>query len=258
MSERLSDTRRSRGTSAANLRKWGTIFMAVGILGQGIIRNGLLGLDRITSEELLAAMSDPAVMGLVTGAIFCQIIETCAVPLFAFLLVEGFQRTSDLKKYFLRLLGLAAVSELPYNLAMGGKLLDLGTRNPVFALTIALVMLRLFLQYQERSVKNICLKVLVFVCAYLWCNMLSIDHGVCIMIFVAGLWLARDKSNTRAMMGFCAAMVCTVFNMFYVGACLSCIQLHRYNEERGEQNKAFNYALYPVLLLAVGIAAKLL
>ena len=29
--------------------------------------------------------------------------------------------------------------------------------------------------------------------------------------------------------------------------------LHRYDEERGDQNPVFNYAFYPVLLLIVGI-----
>jgi hypothetical protein len=31
------------------------------------------------------------------------------------------------------------------------------------------------------------------------------------------------------------------------------IMLHRYDEERGEQNEKFNYAFYPVVLLVVGI-----
>ena len=33
---------------------------------------------------------------------------------------------------------------------------------------------------------------------------------------------------------------------------------HRYNEERGEQNRIVNYAVYPVLLLVFAIAAKFL
>jgi hypothetical protein len=32
--------------------------------------------------------------------------------------------------------------------------------------------------------------------------------------------------------------------------------LHRYNDERGEQNEKINYAFYPVMLLILGIVAK--
>ena len=53
-------------------------------------------------------------------------------------------------------------------------------------------------------------------------------------------------------------MVCTMFDLYYMGACLSCIMLHRYNEERGDQNRIFNYAVYPMVLLLCGIAAKFL
>ena len=32
--------------------------------------------------------------------------------------------------------------------------------------------------------------------------------------------------------------------MYYIGSGLACIMLHRYNDERGEQNEKFNYAFY--------------
>ena len=78
------------------------------------------------------------------------------------------------------------------------------------------------------------------------------------MVFTLVMWLVREKSNARALYGFCGAMVCTMFDLYYMGACLSCIMLHRYNEERGDQNRIFNYAVYPMVLLLCGIAAKFL
>jgi amino acid permease len=86
--------------------------------------------------------------------------------------------------------------------------------------------------------------------------MLHIDQGICLVVMVAILWAAREKSNVRAMYGFMAAMICTLFNMYYIGCCLSCIMLHRYNDERGDQNEKLNYAFYPVMLLILGIVGK--
>ena len=137
-----------------------------------------------------------------------------------------------------------------------GKLLDLGSRNPVLGLFICLVMLFFFNRYTEKGLKNTAMKALIFTAAYLWCQMLRIDQGICLVVMVSLLWAAREKSNLRAMYGFAAAMICTLFNMYYIGCCLSCIMLHRYNDERGDQNEKLNYAFYPVMLLILGIVGK--
>lgn len=255
MSIRLASRRIPKGRDAASIRKWAFVFLAIGTIGQGILQNQLLVLDQVTNEELAAAMQQSSlIQTLVTVALICKVVSTCAAPLFSFLLVEGFLRTSSFEKYLLRVGALAVVSELPYNLAIGGKLLDLSSRNPVFGLFICLIMLFFFSRYAEKGLKNAMMKALIAAAAFLWCLMLHIDHGIYLVIMVGFLWMVRDKSNTRALFGFCSAMICTMFNMYYMGSCLTFIMLHRYNEERGEQNEIFNYAFYPVLLLIVGIA----
>lgn len=257
MNERLPARRTTKGTDAAKLRKWGMIFLTAGIVGRSVIQNGLLSLNSISTDELMAAMeADSAVMILSTIAVVFQLMETFAAPLFAFLLVEGFQRTSSFEKYLLRIGGLALVSELPYNLAFTGTLLHLGTRNPVFGLLICLVMLHFFGKFSEKGIKNTAIKIVIFLAAFLWCMMLRIDQGIFLVILVAALWLVRDKDTIRSMACFSASLLCTMFDMFYMGSCLSAIFLHRYNEERGEQNPKLNYCYYPVVLLICGIITK--
>lgn len=259
MSLRLSTRRSSKGTDAAAIRKWGMIFLTIGIIGQSIIQNRLLDLGSVSGNELLTAMNtNPMLMPLLTAALVCKVIETCAAPLFAFLLVEGFQRTASFEKYLIRVGAVAIISELPYNLAYGGKIFELTSRNPVFGLVICLVMLFFYTRYPEKGLKNFAMKALITAAAFLWCLMLHIDQGICLVVMVAMLWYARSKSNERAVLGFCSAMVCTLFDMYYIGSCMAFIMLHRYDEERGEQNEKFNYAFYPAVLLAVGIVGLFL
>ncbi|MBR7178717.1 MAG: hypothetical protein IKD27_04260 [Oscillospiraceae bacterium] len=251
-------TEAPKGRNAATLRNWATAFLAIGIVGRSILFHRFLGLETLTGDTLMAALETDGAMIIAGAAFFCCLVESCAVPLFAFLLIEGFLHTSSVEKYLLRVGAVALVSELPYNFAMTGRLWDMGSRNPAIAMFLSLVMLFLWERFEGKNIRNILMRVLIFVAAFLWCKMLRIDHGVCIVIFAAMLWFVREKSNFRALFGFCAAMICMMFDLFYIGACLSCILLHRYNGERGEQEPLLNYAAYPALLLIIGILAKFL
>ncbi len=256
MSEILG-RQRPRGISAAALRNWAIAFLAIGVFGRGVLQNGILNLNALSGTQLLEVMqADENAMIVATVALICQAVETCAAPIFAFLLVEGFRHTSSFQNYITRVGILALVSELPYNFAMTGKLLELESRNPALSLVIALVMLWFFQKYPEKGLKNTGLKLMAFVGAFLWCWMLHIDQGNCMVILVAILWLVRKKEETRAVFGFSASLLCSLLDMFYIVSTMSFMLMHMYNKEEGNQNRAFNYAVYPVLLLAVGIVAK--
>ena len=65
-----------------------------------------------------------------------RLVGRIAFVLFAFLLAEGFTCTSDKRRYFLRLLSGAVISEIPFNLISSRQLFDLWNRNVFFTLLI--------------------------------------------------------------------------------------------------------------------------
>ena len=255
----MSLEKRNTGLGRNGLRIMGLLCIASGTAGRCLIQNRLLGMTSTTGEQLLALLNEkPELMAAVTAALVLQMIYCCAVPLFAFLLVEGFCHTGNYRSYLLRVLGLAVLSEVPYNLAMGDNLLVLGSRNPVFALAIGLVVLYFYRRYSERSRRNFAVKVLVTLAAVLWVGMLRIDDGLAVLLLIAVVWVLREKPNFRTLGSCGGAIACTLISPYYALSPLAFIAAHFYNEEKGDANRLVTYLAYPVILLVIVLAGKML
>lgn len=86
--------------------------------------------------------SDTSNMTSLTAMVLCEVVSWFAAPIYAWLLVQGFQQTRNRVAYGVQLLLLALIAEVPYDLATSGKPFDFGSQNPVFGLFIAFAMLR--------------------------------------------------------------------------------------------------------------------
>lgn len=118
-----------------------------------------------------------------------------AFPIFAFMIVEGFFHTSDLKKYLLRILVFAIISEIPFNLMYGGQIIYPMHQNVMW--TFLLALLGLWLMEMARNKKKTWLFVLV--CIF-----------VSIIGFVLGYLLFVDYYG-------CGILTVFVFYFFYRG-----------------------------------------
>lgn len=89
-------------------------------------------------------------MGSLTAMVLCEVASWCAVPMYAWLLVRGYEHTHSRVIYGMELFVLALVCEVPYDMATSGRAFDLGSQNPVFGLFIALAVLALMDWIAER------------------------------------------------------------------------------------------------------------
>ncbi len=254
--ENQNQTRPS-GLTTRGLRIWGMLFLVLGIIGRSILQKELLGIGSLSGQELLDLMSSADnAMIYATIALILEAVQACAIPIFSFLLLEGFQHTSSFKKYVLKIAALAVITEIPYNFAMSGKLIDLSGRNPVFGLVIGLIILYLYHYFSEKSLQHRVIKIVVFVAAMFWASILEIQFAECLVIVLSVLWAFRAKPLYRNIAGTTAVVVCTLISPFYMAAAMGFLVVHFYNGEKGEGKWVVNYLAYPVLLLVIGLIAK--
>lgn len=249
--ERLGNTKPS-GLHAGNLRAWGMLFAIAGIVSRSILQNKMLGVGLRSMQELMELMqSDQTAMAIATVALILQAVETVAVPIFVFLLAEGFLHTSDWKKYFARVAGLAVLTEIPYDLAMNGKVLEFTSQNPVFGLVLCMILLYLFERFSSK--KLIC--VIMALAGLAWALMLRVDHGIPMLLMVCVIRIFRNKRMFMGFSGMAAAALCTGISPFYLAAPMGFLAIHFYNGEPGNSSRLVNYLFYPVTLLVIGLVA---
>ena len=257
--ERLGNPNRNTGITVNALRTWGMVFLAAGVIGRGVIQNHILGFAGMSTEQMLQVMeSSDTAMNYATLSIVMQALEVCAAPVFAVLLVEGVLHTSDFNKYFTRVLELALLTEIPYNLAMGKGILDFSTRNPVFSLVLGMLLIFFYQRYSKPGFKNVLIKILVTVAALVWIRMLKIEFGAPVIVILIVLWALRAKPMYRNFAGASAAIACSLISPFFLASPMSFLAIHLCNWEKGEENRTLNYLMYPGMLLIGTLVGKLL
>lgn len=243
--------------TATAIRTFGALFLLAGLIGT-LLQAGIVGSGIMSNTELLEAMqSDETVMMTATWSLVFQSLEACALPLYAFLLVEGVTHTSGFGKYFLRVLGLAAVCQLPYNLVMTGSLLVMQGLNPVFALVMAMTMVYFFRRFPGKSVSHFAIKTLAILGTFLWSNMLGVEHGAACVLITAVLWALRGKPNLQTLAGVMVCFGCCIFSLYYMAAPIAFLILHFYGGEKGSSSRIVNYAAYPAMLVIFGLMSVL-
>ncbi len=88
---------------------------------------------------MLLMLCDHLCLTLLPGLPILRCVGRLAFPMFAFMAVEGYLHTRSLKKYLVRLLILAVISEVPFNLLVSGSVFDPVHQNVIWTIILGLV-----------------------------------------------------------------------------------------------------------------------
>ncbi len=173
-----------------------------------------------------------------------RIIGRIAFPIYAFLVAEGFYHTKNVKKYMLRLLLFAIVSEIPFDLALTGQILEFGHQNVFFTLFAGLLLMELYSLQTSSAGRLICILAVTTLG-----DLIRSDYGAwgiliifCFYVFRENIWLKM--------------LVVSGIHIFAFGsvqsfAVLACIPIALYNGEKGANIKYAFYGIYPLHLLVL-------
>lgn len=170
-------------------------------------------------------------------------------PIFCFLLVEGFQKTKNIRKYIFRLGLFALVSEVPFDLALAGQPWHLRYQNVYFTLLIGILALWGFSLIERRGLAKWLQWLMmagVLAAAMAAADLLRTDYGGMGVLTIAVMYILRRK-KVLAAAGGCVVLTCLALSE--APAFIALLPIALYNGERGLKMKYFFYAFYPVHLL---------
>ena len=170
-----------------------------------------------------------------------RIVGRLAFPIFAYLLVEGFMYTKDIKKYMLRLGAFALISEIPFNLAFFGSIIAPVHQNVFFELFTGMLMLYLMLKTPSKLNQ-----ILIMIASLLISDWLCMDYGSWGLLMIYVFYQLRERKALK----FALIIILNFlmgFSQVYAGLAVIPIAFH--NRELGPKMKMFFYAFYPAHLL---------
>lgn len=238
--------------TADGLKMFACIAMLIQTIGVAVIEKGLIHLDQYTQDSLNQAMAqDSRLMTLAGIGSIMQLIGGMAIPVFAVLLVEGFRNTSDYKKYLLTMIITALVSEIPYDLAICGKVWDLSSQNAMITMCICLILLKCMELFSNSSgFAGSMVRILIMIAAIVWVSIFRAEYGLCMVLLVTVFYVFDTKNVLKTVLG-------CIISLMYVTGPIAFYGIWCYNGERKDRiNKYVYYAFYPLHLLVLGVIAK--
>ncbi|MBP3559597.1 MAG: conjugal transfer protein TraX [Clostridia bacterium] len=196
-------------------------------------------------------------------------IGRMAFPIFAFQIAEGFVHTKNFKKYALRLLAFAVISEIPFNLFYSSRWFNPYHQNVMFTLLLGLLAIKVIDNLKKDiSPKNIGKSLLWLALIAVGGTLGFVDYGFLGVLTVVMFYLCRGYRFTPILQLIGMILINIVFfegQVFIFDvfgktveipsqgfAVFSLIPIWLYNGKKGKSSKVLQYgfyAFYPVHML---------
>ena len=210
---------------------------------------------------------------VLSGSDWLTCIGRLTFPIYAFLLVEGYFHTKDLKKYVGRLTLFAVLSEIPFNLAMGSTVFYPLHQNVLWSFLISIWLIHLNEKAKGKLWRQIMVGVGTVLLGYILGIVIFVDYYGSGILMVLVFYFFRERKwwcylgqficlayiNFEMLDGFAYELQLFGGTFYFARqgfAMLSLIPIWLYRGKQGHYSKAFQYfcyAFYPAHLLILGL-----
>ena len=235
--------RRLSGFSGNQLKMIACLLMLLDSIGFVLIENGML--YGHNPDYWALAIQSPLGARLYFLARVLRVLGRISFPIYAYLLVEGFQYTKNLRRYELRILLLALLSEVPFDLALRQTFFYPQYQNVCFTLFLGLCCMEM-MQRARKLPLVVSLLIAGIFAACGW--FVRADYGAEGIVLISVLWLLRQDHTPQLIAG---ALISAAesFRVWGISA-LSFVLLRFYNGKRGSAPlTVFFYLVYPLHFL---------
>lgn len=182
-------------------------------------------------------------MDITTLYTICRQIGRLAFPIFAFIIIQGYQHTSKLNVYVRNLVLFALISQPFFTYTFYDRLNYVGHLNIFWTLAMGITALALFEKMEERN--QPLLQILIVLVVAWFAEWINVDYGFYGIVLIMGLGILRHQRWGQMFFGFLMGLVQSP------AASLAFVPIYFYNGKRGKQNKWFFYLFYPGHLLVL-------
>ena len=220
---------------------------AVGLSGSTL---KLIAIVTMFIDQLGVVAFETQISNYMVPYYIMRLIGRLAFPIFCFLLVEGFFHTRDVKKYALRLLVFAFISEIPFDLAFNRQLFYWRHQNVFFTLFIGLLVIALLdhTKHVFHGFLQFVVEIIVLVAGILLGQFLFTDYGAVGVLAIVFLYMFRQYKSNALAMGISVIWL-SAMNIIESPALIDILLVKFYNGKRGLNLKYVFYAFYPAHLL---------
>ena len=211
---------------------------------------------------------------VVPGNDWLTCIGRLTFPIYAFLIVEGYFHTRNLKKYVMRLLLFAVLSEIPFDLAMGSSLFYPIHQNVLWSFLISMGLIHWNEKTKEKALwKQLLVGMASVALGYIVGIVTFVDYYHAGVLTVLVFYFFRKRTwwcrlgqllclwyiNTEMLGGLSYEVTLFGQTVFFARqglALLALIPIWLYRGRQGRNSKALQYgyyAFYPAHLLILGI-----
>ena len=215
---------------------------------------------------LLSMLADHTGLALFPRVGVFRCVGRLAFPLYCFLLVQGYIHTHNVRAYARRLLLLAILSEIPFDLLIFGRVSCTVEQNVLFSLLLGLAAVWVVDRYESEPAKAALATLLVFMLSML----ARVSYGwlgvaLCLWFYKLRRSRVRQALCILPIEGvYCLSLALSGVEQSWVlvslCAMLSAVPVLLYNGKPGLRNRLISflfYAAYPLHIVALLIVRAL-